>query len=177
MYIELTKNIYNKMISHQFVLSVMGNFNQDFLRSIIRMTEKRLESFDIGDSTKRRIFHFMVECAQNLCKYDEQCVGRENNLFLIGKRNNEYVIYLGCVCGNEETTEVKKVVDLVNTMQLTEVKDKFYNEMTTGNSLSNALLLSVLDITKRTKEKINYEIISVNGNDNFLCFKTSISNF
>jgi hypothetical protein len=86
MYIELTKEIQRQMSSHQFVVSVMGTLNQEFLRSLIRMTDNKLTSLDISQSIKKRIFHFVVECAQNLCKPAEHENQEINSLFLIGKK-------------------------------------------------------------------------------------------
>jgi hypothetical protein len=176
MYIELTKKIHEQMASHQFVVSIMGNFNQEFLKSLIKMTDNKLTTLDINESIKKRIFHFMVECAQNICRSDDKENKDGNSLFLIGKKGEDYSVFLGSMFDTESTTAITKLVDEVNGLTAPELKEKFYDEMTKKTVHQNALFMSLLDLSKRTKEKIRYEKFLVDESNTFLSFQITLSN-
>jgi hypothetical protein len=177
MNIELPKIIHEQMVSHQFVVSIMGNLNQEFLKSIIKITDAKLSSMDIDATMKNRIFHFMVECTQNLCKIEDEDEFSSNSLFLIGKNGDDYSVYLGSIFSKNDTDTIIALIEKVNSFDTQDVKDKFYNEISINeNSKKNQMLLSLLSISKRTKERINYDTFSLDAINNFLSFKIIISN-
>ncbi|MGZ6520048.1 MAG: DUF6272 family protein [Bacteroidia bacterium] len=176
MYIDITKKIYDKMRTHQFVMSVMGTFDQELLRAFIKMTERKLESLEADDAIKRKIFHFVVECAQNLCNNDSKDENSKNNLFLIGKDKNNYIIHLGCVYSSTESIKIKEIIDSVNALETSEVRSTFYKVLaSTEFARQNHFLMSILDLAKRTKDKICYEVFSIDDKSDFFSFNTTIA--
>lgn len=177
MNIELPKKIHEQMVSQQFVVSIMGNLNQEFLKSIIKITDVKLSSLDIDATMKNRIFHFMVECTQNLCKIENEDKFSSSSLFLIGKNGDDYSVFLGSIFSKGDTDNIVDLIEKVNGFDTQDVKDKFYNEISIKeNSKKNQMLLSLLSISKRTKGKINYDTFSIDPINNFLSFKIIISN-
>lgn len=177
MNIELTKKIHEQMVSHQFVFSVLGNMDQEFLKSIIKITDSKLTNLDVDKTMKNRIFHFMVECTQNLCKTESESKNANNSLFLIGKNGDSYIVHLGSIFSKKQTGYTIELVEKVNGFDTQDVKDKFFNEISAKEkSKENQMLLSLLSISKRIKEKILYDVFPVNDSVDFLSFKISISN-
>lgn len=176
MYIELTKRIHEQMASHQFIVSIMGNFSQEFLKSLIKMTDNKLTTLDINESIKKRIFHFMVECAQNICRNDDKENQDNNSLFLIGKKEEDYFVHLGSVFDQDSAVAITELVDQVNAFSIPELKEKLYDEMMKQPSRKNTLLMSLLDLSKRTKEKIRYEQFKADEGNTFLSFQITLSN-
>jgi len=176
MQLDLIKSINDKMISHQFVVSYMGNFNQDLLKSLINITEKKLKHIEEDPSVKNKIFHFMIECVQSICKVDDENELSNNFLFLIGKHNNNYVIHSGGVFSKKESYTLVNQINMVNALNNDEVKEKYYSELKQNqNDKESVLLISLLDISKRTKSKIEYAVQEISELSNFLSFKTIIS--
>lgn len=177
MNIELPKKIHEQMVSHQFVVSIMGNLNQEFLKSIIKITDAKLSKLDVDTTMKNRIFHFMVECTQNLCKIENEDQFSNNSLFLIGKNEADYSVFLGSIFSKTDTDTIIDLIDKVNSFDSQDVKDKFYDEISVNeNSKKNQMLLSLLSISKRTKGKIKFDTFSIDSVNNFLSFKIIISN-
>lgn len=176
MELELIKNINDRMISHQFVVSYMGNFNQELLKSLINITEKKLKHIEEDRVVKNKIFHFMIECVQSICKVDEENELANNFLFLIGKRNNDYIIHSGGIFSFNEAKFLVDQINVVNDLNSDEVKEKYYLELKQKqNNKENLLLLSLLDISKRNKSKIDYSVKEVGHSTSFLSFKTLIT--
>jgi hypothetical protein len=177
MNIELSKRLHDRMISHQFVVSIMGHLNQEFLKSIIKITDVKLSKLDLATTMKNRIFHFMVECTQNLCRSENEEKFVNNSLFLIGKSDNDYSVFLGSIFSKSDAGIMADLIEKVNNFDTQDVKDKFYDEISIKeDSKKNQMLLSLLSISKRTKEKINYDHFQIDESNIFLSFKIVISN-
>ena len=178
MNIDLTKNIYDKMVSQKFVVSIMGFFDQqDLLLSLINLTEKKLTGLEVQDSIKKKIFHFMVECSQNLLKIEKNSKGSDNNLFLISHEGNDYSVYLGSIVDRESVAPILETISRVNTIDKSEIKRKYYEELASKEIVNqNLVLLSMLSIAKKTKKQIDFELIDISESKCFLSFKMTITN-
>lgn len=176
MNIELPKKIHEQMVSHQFVVSIMGHLNQEFLKSIIKITDAKLSKLSLATSMKNRIFHFMVECTQNLCRPENKATSN-HSLFLIGKSDNDYSVFLGSIFNKQDTENIIDLIEKVNNFDTQDIKDKFYDEISINqDSQRNQMLLSLLSISKRTKGRISYDHFEIDGATNFLSFKIVVSN-
>jgi hypothetical protein len=177
MEIETTKTIYDKMVSHQFVVSIMGQFDQELLLSIINMTDRKLTDLEVGDSFKKKIFHFMVECSQNLLKVEKTGGHSHKNIFLIGQENDEYIVHLGTALTKKRLAPVLEAINMVNTIEAAEIKKKYLEELASSALINqDFLLLSMLSISKKTKAKINYDLIDIDDESTFLAFKMTMTN-
>lgn len=174
--ISLAKQLQEQMIAHQFVFSILGNLNQEFLKSIIKITDSKLTSLDVDKTMKNRIFHFMVECTQNLCRNEDESKTNNSSLFLIGKNEEDYVVHLGSIYNKQETERAISLIEKVNSIDSQEIKDAFYNEISQKEkSKENHMLLGLLSISKRIKDKILYDVFTVNDTTDFLSFKIIIN--
>jgi hypothetical protein len=177
MNIEVTKSIYDRMVSHQFVVSIMGTFDQELLLSLINITDKKLTGLEVQGSIKKKIFHFMVECSQNLLKGEKTGINSHNNIFLIGQDGDDYSVYLGSALPKAELAPVLKAIAEVNTIEAGGIKKKYYEELTSADLVDqNFILLSMLSISKKTKKKIDFDLIDINEDTAFLAFKMTMTN-
>src|SRR5690606_14583039 len=126
--ITATKGIYDKMVSEKFIVSMIGLFDQDLLLSLINATDKKLSGMEVQPALKRKIFHFMVECSQNLINL-EKSNAAHNNIFLIGQENEGYSVYIGSVISKEKLAHVLDTIKVVNDTDISEIKEKYYNEL------------------------------------------------
>src|SRR4051812_25755819 len=117
MEIEVTKTIYDKMVSHQFVVSIMGMLDQELLLSLINITDKKLSGLEVQGSTRKKIFHFMVECSQNLLKGTANEKHSSNNIFLIGQEGDSYSVYLGSALHKSQLAGLLTAIAEVNMIE------------------------------------------------------------
>lgn len=177
MEIEITKSIYDKMVSHQFVVSILGSFDQSLLLSLINITDRKLTGLEVQENIKRKIFHFMVECSQNLLKTEQVSSSGQDNIFLIAQENDVYSVFLGTRMQSDKLEPILSAIEHVNRYSSQDVKKKYYEELTSTAIVNNdMLLLSLLSIYKRTREKINYDLIKISDTDYFMAFKMSLAN-
>ena len=180
MTIEITKNIYDKMVTHRFVVSIVGFFDQELLLSLIQLTDKKLSHLEVNSSIKKKIFHFMVECSQNLLKVEKHNVNplhNNDNIFLIGQEGDNYYVYLGSAVSRKSIEPVLETIEKVNEIEAADIKKKYFEELTSMEVVNNDfMLLSMLGISKKIRKKIEYELIDIDKDNCFLSFKTTITN-
>lgn len=178
MEINTTKNIYDRMVKQQFVVSLLGYFDQELLLNLLRITDKELSNQEVEGAIKRKIFHFMVECTQNLLKisHTPEFTGHKN-IFLIGQQGNDYTVHLGGPLKRGNVDLLLEAISEVNDIEDTEIKQKYLDQLRSTEVLDkNSLLLSMLSISKKTKKKIEYDLIDIDDTSSFLSFKMTISN-
>jgi hypothetical protein len=66
--IDFVENIHNYMNKQRFMLSYRGSISQSITKSILLMTEKKMDLEHEENSVKKKVFGVMVECLQNICK-------------------------------------------------------------------------------------------------------------
>jgi hypothetical protein len=177
MNIDITKNIYDKMVTHRFVISIIVFFDQELLLSLIQLTDKKLSSLEVNSTIKKKIFHFMVECSQNLLKVEKDVQDPYNNIFLIGQEGDNYIVYLGSNVSKKRVEPVLETIEKVNGIEESDIKKKYYEELTSMEIINqDFLLLSMLSISKKNKKKIDYDLIDIDSENCFLSFKTLINN-
>ena len=57
---------YDKMEESNILLSFKGEITSDLLTSILQIMESKLENFAEKSKTKKKVYHVLVECLQNL---------------------------------------------------------------------------------------------------------------
>jgi hypothetical protein len=147
MNIEITKNIYDKMVTHRFVISIIGFFDQELLLSLIQLTDKKLSHLEVNNTIKKKIFHFMVECSQNLLKVEKNSQDPNSNIFLIGQEGDTYIVYLGSYISKKRLEPVLQTIEKVNHIEESEIKKKYYEELASMEAINQVfLVLSLLRI-------------------------------
>ncbi len=174
MNLALLNDIHFKMNHHKFLIAYMGTFNQGILKSMMNVLERKLDSSEQNINVKKKIFHFMVECVQNIC-------GTENKnyaakfIFLIGKGKEGYSIFSAGTFSSERADKIKKHIDFINGLKRETMKETLYKELLSDTvDPDKMLMISLLDISKRTGQKLSYEV-KEKDNDCYLSFSTTIS--
>jgi hypothetical protein len=72
------------MCTHNFMLCYKGRFNQNMIKSILAMTEKKMNNSEENFLFKKKVFNVLVECLQNITNSAVSIVG-EDSLLMIGK--------------------------------------------------------------------------------------------
>ncbi|MFL5765042.1 MAG: SiaB family protein kinase [Bacteroidia bacterium] len=163
------------MSKHNFMLCYKGNFNQNMIRSILSMTERKMNSSEEDVIVKKKVFNVLVECLQNISKSSMVMEG-EQSLLMIGKSESDYEIYSGNVIAMEKKNELEEILSSISSSGKDELKrlhkllmidDAFFD--------ANSIEVALIDIARRTGNKIKYEFKDISDNRCFFSLKTTIS--
>jgi hypothetical protein len=170
------KKIHDRMNEHQYMLCYRGSFSHDMIKSILSITEKKMNAEETETSVKKKVFNVMMECLQNICKGDEYSKLVSNALFMLGKNNTEYIIYSGNVIDNERAEMLKEKLKSLNGLNREELKAMYMTLISTASHIDNiGIALGLIDIAKKTGNKIDFSFKPIDDKYSFFSLNTAIS--
>jgi hypothetical protein len=163
------------MCTHNFMLCYKGRFNQNMIKSILAMTEKKMNNSEENFLFKKKVFNVLVECLQNITNSAVSIVG-EDSLLMIGKAGDDYEIYSGTIILKSKKTELKQTLNSISSFGKDELK-RFYKLLMIKDELfnSNSIEVALIDIAKKTGNKIEFEFQDLDEQTTFFSLKTIIT--
>ncbi len=170
-------DLNNTMSTHNFMLCYKGNFSQNMIKSILAMTEKKMNTAEEDIVVKKKVFNVLVECLQNISKSSVMVEGAQS-LLMIGKVDDNYEIYTGNVITQNKKDEVKQILNSIASSGKEELKN-LYKLLMINNSLFNinSIEVALIDIAKKTGNKIEFEFKDLDETTSFFSLKTSIARY
>lgn len=180
-HIDLLMDFHDIMVSKQLILVYEGEVNQNIVKAFSAMTERNLEETETDTNVKKRVYHVMVECLQNICKHaDDPQTGVPANpgkgIFMVGLDNDAYYIATGNVVATDKVEELKSVLSQINTLDKDEIKE-LYKKKIKESRLSDkgGAGLGFIDMVKKTGNPLGFAFRQLNDVTSFFVLKTTVS--
>ena len=170
-------NIYDKMEKNNILLSFKGDITSELLTSILQIMENKMDNMQEEPKTKKKVYNVLVECLQNLYHHmddatNENGFKERSAIFMIGKNENGYNIITGNYILNDGVSGLKNRLDEVNSLTKDQLKDYYKSVLNNGEmSLKGGGGLGMIDIARKTGEKLEYDFLDI---DNKVSFFTLI---
>ncbi len=175
--LNFVKLLSTKMREHQFMLSYKGHVTQEITKSLLNLTERKMDVDGVEISTKKKIFNIMVECLQNISKHTEEKNNPEfDALFMVGKQDEVYHIYSGNLVLNDNINELTNKLLAVNVMNKEELSE-LYKRLIAEYQMSSkgTAGLGLIDIAKKSGNKLEYDFKKVDETYSYFTLKTSVN--
>jgi hypothetical protein len=166
---NILKDYFNTK-SENILLEFDGALSQDLL---IRIGDVIIKKVDAGKLIKT-IFAVFVELAQNIMHYSaekERINDKELGVgtILFAEDDDNFTIFSGNKIENSKVGKLVNHLELINSKDEAELK-KFYKERLHSSSEqdSKGAGLGLIDIARKSKSKISYEVLPVDDNNSFI---------
>jgi Family of unknown function (DUF6272) len=181
-FMEFVHKIHESMISNNIMLVYEGEVNQDITKAFTTLTQKNLdEDTDTSLPIKKRVYHVMVECLQNIGRHSDNMESGEpelpgNGIFMVSKSDQEYSVVTGNPVANSKISEITEILNKVNGMDAEQIK-AYYKEKILASRISEkgGAGLGFIDIVKKTGNKIEFHFAKINEITSFFIVKTKIN--
>lgn len=181
-FMEFVYQIHKSMVKNRIMLVYEGEVNQDITKAFTTMTQKNLdEDEQTSVPIKKRVYHVMVECLQNIGKHSDNIESGEpespgNGIFMVSRSGEGFYVITGNPIANNRVEEVSTILNKVNNMNEEEIK-AYYKQKIVESRLSEkgGAGLGFIDIVKKTGNKIEFHFEKINENTSFFIVKTLIS--
>lgn len=173
-------DLHKSMREQNLILVYEGEFTQEITKSVLAMAERNMDSMGEESSIKRKVFNVMVECLQNIVKHGEGYkIGESvdyDAVFMIGKKDDEYVITSGNPLNKGDITKLKGKLDQVNSLDKDGLK-QLYKEIIKNTSISEkgGAGLGFVDMARKSGSQLEYDFIQIDDERSFFSLKTTIS--
>lgn len=176
-FIETIINLYDELNINGIYIVYIGKITQKVTSMFSSMLEEELEKEKVEKKTKRRVYHAIVETMQNIQKhaegFDENFFS--NGLFMIGKIKHIYYIITVNKISTSKSEIVASAIDQVNNKSREELNEMYKKQLKDGKiSEAGGAGLGLIDIARKTENKIEYMFLPININEEYFIFKAEI---
>lgn len=173
-------NIYNMfklMLDNRLIIIYQGLFDQDIIKSMVSMTEKKLIQDNVDEGLRKKLFNIMVEGLQNICKHQLKTESQDYHPFLmVGEGDGYYNMSTGNLVANEKTAIIESKLSEINQLNKEELKE-FYKQARLKSVISEVggAGLGFIDMARKSGNKLEHKFYKVNDSHSFFILYTKIS--
>ena len=172
----------HERLENRILLIYEGEVNQDIIKAFTNLAQKNLdEDEEASIPIKKRAYHVMVECLQNVGKHSDTIESGEpenpgTGILMVIKSEAGYSIVTGNPIANKRIPEISSMLDKVNAMDAEQIK-VYYKEKILASRISEkgGAGIGFIDIVKRTGNRLDYHFQEMNRLTSLFIVKTKIS--
>ena len=133
------------------------------------------------DSVRRKVFHVMVECLENINKHsdgfedDGKRIG--NGICMVGEKAEYYYVITGNKIESSKVEGLKERLTHLNTLNKDELSELHKKQMVEGKlSAKGGAGLGFIDMLRKTGQKLVFDFVKIDNNFHFFIFKVTVIN-
>jgi hypothetical protein len=164
------------------ILSFKGMVTSELLDSVLQIMESKMEHIEESRKVRKKVYNILVECLQNLHHHIVvESEGQKNDLttksalLMVARTEDYYEIKTGNYILNSQVESLKVKLELINSMTKEELK-LYYQYVLQEGSLSEkgTAGLGMIDIARKSGNKLNFEFLEVDSVNSFFCLNVKI---
>lgn len=179
-------DLYQTMERDNTMLSFKGIVTSDLLTSVLHIMESKLNYIEESPKTKKKVYNVLVECLQNLYHHIDPEEAKENklanfldsksSLLMISKMEENYEVRTGNYIQNDQVEDLRGKLDLINSMDKGELREFYKSILSNGErSAKGTAGLGMIDIARKSGNKLDYEFLPVDDKISFFCLNVKIA--
>lgn len=176
------ENFFNRLQTDDVIFSYKGDISSDIINYILDSVEKKTEEVDDPSKTRKKVYNVLVEGLQNLYHhvdvvpddFEDQSSSRFG-LIVICRNDKGYLITAGNFISTDKIDELEKKIVKINDSSPEEIKD-LYKHILHHQEISEkgGGGLGLVDIARKTGNKLEYEFIEYSEQFSFFTLKIKI---
>lgn len=177
-YKDFIHQFRDSMMDHDVSLVYEGEISQQIVNVFSKIAEAKLEGKE-HVVTKRRVYHVMVECLQNICKHADENTTSDSQLgkgiLLVGNNESQYMVQTGNIIENKYVNALEATLERVNSMSPEEIKENYKKALLNSRiSDRGGAGLGFIDMVKKTGNPIEYLIKKIDDEFSFLVIVSKV---
>jgi len=178
-FIKSVLNLYDELLTNGISLVYLGEFNHQITKMFTTMADNEMSRNDAHKSTRRKVYHSMVETLQNMNKHSDE-IAEQNNigkgLFLIGQKDTLYYIITANKVSKDKVAILTNAIEEVNNSSPEELKLMYKKQLKEGTlSEKQGAGLGLIDIARKSTRELHYQFIPMDENFSFFILKVEIA--
>jgi hypothetical protein len=180
-FMEFAYDFHLTMRQKQLILAYEGEVNQQLTKAFASLAEQKLEKDQEDNNVRKKVFHVMVECLQNLGKHADHIddsISHDTGagIILVGANEKSYIVTTGNMISVDKIKWLNDTLEMLNGMTRDEVKQLYKTRLKESRLSEKAGAgLGLIDMVKKTGQKVDYHFIPVSEKSSFFLFKVKIA--
>lgn len=170
--------LFNLLTENEVILVYQGMFDQQMIKTVLSMTEIKMEQVNVDENVRKKVFNIMMEGLQNICKHQKPSETHSQNPFLIISSSGTYYhIFTGNIIVNNKISIVKDKIDHINTLDKEGLKS-LYKTARLNSVISEVggAGLGFIDMARKSENKLEYLFYPLDNNQSFFILHSKITN-
>ena len=170
--------LYKSMLKENLHLAYQGEFNAEITDRLLELSEKNLSYSDVGKKVKKRVYHIMVECLQNICKHQDKkrdvFTGRAG-IFMISKFDDQYSITSGNLIESKSVDGLKDKLNKINSLDKEDLKELYRKILEDGEfTKKGGAGLGLMDIARKSGKKLAFDFEPLDHKTSYFYLQTKL---
>lgn len=171
--------MYEEMHSSGIDLVYLGEFNHEITKMFASMADSRMELKEEERSTKKRVYHVLVETLQNMNKHSDELSDKRNigsGLFVIGQKDDVYYIISSNKVSNAKKELLEVAITEVSKATPEELKEMYKRQLKDGKlSEKGGAGLGLIDIARKAGGNMTFQFLPFDDENYLFIMKTEIN--
>ena len=182
----LNSSVYDmlhKMDAENIVLAFKGDIDATLLDAVYSMMDRHLEENKTSPDKKKKFFHILIECLQNVFHHQTNLPKESINAdfsmtgFVIKSDGKDlYTIITGNYLLNSEVENLTKRINEVNSLSPEALRSHFQKTLA-GNEFSEkgGAGLGIIEMARKSGNQLSFEFNNINNKYSFFSLAITIS--
>lgn len=170
-FIKSVLSLHDEMASNGFSLVYEGEFSHEVMKMFTSMAEKDMDKSNEERAVKRKVFHVMVECLQNMTKHSDEYDEKDrigNGLFIVGKKDGVWNVITANKILADRIDDLRASIDYINSLDKDDLNALYKKQIREGKlSDKGGAGLGLIDIARKTGRKLDYQFLPLDDKENF----------
>jgi hypothetical protein len=175
-------DFYHRMESNKVVLSFKGVVTSELMSSILQIIEQRMDDMNEAPRLRKKVYNVLVECLQNLYHHIDEVPSEtakngadRSAIFMVSLNPKGYSITTGNYILSDRKPRFEERLDRINSLDRDELKQLYKDVLNSdGRSDKGGGGLGMIDIARKTGNKLNYDFAPLNDEYSFFSLNINV---
>nr|MDA3823456.1 SiaB family protein kinase [Bacteroidales bacterium] len=137
-YFELLNDHYSHLLAKEVILAYDGDVTHQIMKAFTQLVEEKLENENEDETIRRRLYHVLVECLQNINRHAEVFYTDDRDYYpgrgamLVSKSKTHYRVITANLVLEKYVNNIKKFLEEINPLSVQELNDKYKQQLMEG---------------------------------------------
>jgi hypothetical protein len=162
------------------ILSFHGNLTNETISSLIETAEDKIQEHETNLKNRKKVIYVVIESIQNI--FHHQTPLQENGSqncdvqFTVYRIPEGYKIITANYISNSSIEKLEKRITETNALSNEQVREYYIRQLDEGEiSSKGGAGLGLIDIFRKTGEKLNYWFEKINNETSLFCLEVTIN--
>ena len=171
------ENYFSELSAEDTILCYKGNVDSDVINRVLDSVEDKMVEINEQSKLRKKVYNVLVESLQNLYHHADKVpadfedqISERFGLVVVKKVSDGYRIFTGNFVSDENIERLEEKVKRINRSSHEEIKE-LYKFILNHQRISakGGGGLGLVDIARKTGNKLEYSIRAYNDNYSFFC--------
>lgn len=178
-------DLYNKIYNENILLMYKGAITFDLVTSVIETLDRKVAQVESDKKVQKLFYSAAVEVVHNLYHHMDEIKGQfedvseydaKSGLITVLAKEKYYNILTGNFIPTKNTYDLKAKIDEVNSTDKDGLRALYKETLSNGQfSDKGTAGLGLIQLARKTGEKLNYKFDKVNGEYSYFTFQIKIN--